>query len=94
MRIPLSPGEEAYTREVAAQLGRDPAGMIAEGDELKGQAYADAHAAAQASMDRIGAAGGGQMYPGAGPLAELEAMEGPDPELKAEAEAELEAELG
>ena len=56
----LTPEEERYTREVAAQIGRDPNDLIREGEQLKEAGYAEAREQAK----RV--AGGGRglgMYP-------------------------------
>ena len=64
----LTPDEEAYTRQVAADIGRDPADLIREGEQLKGGAYHEAalnsHQADTAAMERMAGAGGLDAYGG------------------------------
>jgi hypothetical protein len=38
----LTPDEERYTREVAAQIGRDPDDLIREGERFKVEGYREA----------------------------------------------------
>lgn len=71
----LTAEEEAHTRAVAAQIGAGPDALIAEGEQHKEAGYRGAYQAAAGTMDRIGGVGG-QMAPGAGPLAEFEAEAG------------------
>lgn len=75
----MTPAMEAYTRQVAAEIGRDPAELIAEGEQHMDAGYhsaAAAHAADTAAMSRI--SGTGLSTYGGGPLAasELEAEPG------------------
>ena len=75
----MTPAMEAYTRQVAAEIGRDPAELIAEGEQHMDAGYhsaAAAHAADTAAMSRI--SGAGLSAYGGGPLAasELEAEPG------------------
>ena len=53
----MTPAMEAYTRQVAAEIGRDPAELIAEGEQHMDAGYhsaaAAAHAADTAAMSRI-----------------------------------------
>jgi hypothetical protein len=67
----LTEAEEAYTRQFAAEIGADPDALIAEGEQHKEAGYQQAYEAAAGTMTRMGGAGG-QMAPGAGPLAEFE----------------------
>lgn len=48
----LTPQEEDYTRQVAAQLGADPDEMIREGEQLKAEGYLGAQRAAEATLAR------------------------------------------
>ena len=43
----LTPDEERYTREVAAQIGRDPDDLIREGERLKEDGYRETAAQAE-----------------------------------------------
>jgi len=54
----LTAAEEEYTRQVAAEIGRDPDDLIAEGEHIKGDGYRQAAEAAQASVDASRDAGG------------------------------------
>ncbi len=70
----LTGAEEAQARQVAAETGADPDAVITGGEQAKTEAAAQALAAAQGTMARMG---GGQMMPGAGPEpAEVEAEAG------------------
>lgn len=77
MRVALTAEEQAQARGLAADLGRDPAEMIAEGEELKGRGYAGAARAAGQTVAVMGGAGS-QMAAGFGPAAAFQAE--PEPE--------------
>jgi hypothetical protein len=74
MRVPLDDVQMAQAQQWAADLGRPVDEIVAEAEEAKGGGYAQAHQAATETMAAMGGAGG-QMYGGAGPVAELEAIE-------------------
>jgi hypothetical protein len=89
----LTPQEEAYTREVAAEIGREPEDLIREGEQLKEDGYREAQAAAEREASWTGrshAAGGLGMYAGrySDPLADPDIMAA---ERRREAGADREA---
>jgi hypothetical protein len=72
----LTEQETAQARQLAADLGADPADVIAAGEEAKTVGYRQAHQAATATMARATMARGGlSAYPG-GPAAQWEAEAG------------------
>ena len=67
----LTEQETAQARQLAANLGADPADVIAAGEKAKTAGYRQAHQAATATMAR----GGLSAYPG-GPATQWEAEAG------------------
>jgi hypothetical protein len=52
----LTAAEMDYTRQVAAETGRDPDELIAEGEAVKEDGYRQAYQAAAGTMDRMAGA--------------------------------------
>ncbi len=77
----LTDAEIEYTRQVAAEIGADPEALIAEGEQIKAEAYLGVF---EASAEILGGGRGSQMIGSRGCLA-LEPHAEPDlePELEA-----------
>jgi hypothetical protein len=61
--MPLTAEEQACTRQVAAQIGRNPDGPIREGEQLKASGRRSAQQQAEGRAQRSAAAGGLRMVP-------------------------------
>ena len=60
----LTAEEQAYTRQVAAQIGRKPDDLIREGEQLKASGWRSAQQQAEGWAQRSAAGGGLGMVPG------------------------------
>jgi hypothetical protein len=60
----LTAEEQAYTRQVAAQIGRNPDDLIREGEQVKASGWRSAQQQAEGRAQRSAAGGGLGMAPG------------------------------
>jgi hypothetical protein len=78
----LTKDEIEYTRQVAAEIGRDPNELITEGEQIKEDGYRRAYEASAEAMSHI--SGTGMQAYGASPSARLATV---DPSAEREMEA-------
>jgi hypothetical protein len=87
----LTKEEIEYTRKVAAQIGRDPQELIREGEQIKADAYRQAHTSAQQTTAAMAGTGRGMYAHPASPAAQADqahvARAQPQPQAELEAEA-------
>ena len=92
----LTPEEEAYTRDVAAQIGRDPDDLIREAEQIKAAGFREAQQHAEGWAQRSSAAGGLGMVasPHQDPCADPQIMAEDRAHRQRVRQGELEAEPG